>query len=255
MAIGTSKFSVLLEAKLDTKTLDSQLKTLNTKGSGLGLPSAKTGATNLKSMAREAKGAKQGMTDILGKVAKFGAATAIIGGFTAALRGAFATILEFDKSLTEFKKVSDLSGEALDDYTKKLGELGGQVARTRSEMVDAAVEFKKAGFSEDESADLSLVATMFQNVADDEISAGEAAGFVTSQLKAFNIESENAIHIIDGLNEVSNNFAVSSSDVSTALSKTSAAMATLGNSYEETIGLVTAGTEIMQGQSKLYWTV
>ena len=29
------------------------------------------------------------------------------------------------------RKVSDLEGQALDDYTKKLGELGETVARTR----------------------------------------------------------------------------------------------------------------------------
>ena len=45
---------------------------------------------------------------------------------------ALQPLLEFDKELTEFKKVSDLSGDSLDRYTKKLGEMGAEVARTRS---------------------------------------------------------------------------------------------------------------------------
>ena len=110
------------------------------------------------------------------------------------------------------------------------------------------MEFRKSGFGDEDSANLALVATMYQNIADQEISAGDAASFIVSQMKAFGIESENATHIIDAVNEVSNNFAVSSTDVSTALTKTSAAMSVLGNNYEQTIGLVTAGTEILTGQ-------
>lgn len=47
---------------------------------------------------------------------------------------AVQTIKEFDDALTEMKKVTDLSGEALDNYTKKLGELGETVARTRKPL-------------------------------------------------------------------------------------------------------------------------
>ena len=115
-------------------------------------------------------------------------------------------------------------------------------------MVEAATAFRKSGFGDEDAANLALVATMYQNIADQEISAGDAASFIVSQMKAFGIESENATHIIDAVNEVSNNFAVSSTDVSTALTKTSAAMSVLGNNYEQTIGLVTAGTEILTGQ-------
>jgi TP901 family phage tail tape measure protein len=42
---------------------------------------------------------------------------------------------------------------------------------------------------------------------------------------------------------------VSTDDLQTALSKSAAAMATAGNSFEETIALVEAGTAIMQGQA------
>lgn len=55
---------------------------------------------------------------------------------------------------------------------------------------------------------------MFQNVADDAMSAGDAASFIISQLKAFNKPASEATHVVDALNSVSNNFAVSSSDLS-----------------------------------------
>ena len=103
-------------------------------------------------------------------------------------------------------------------------------------MVDGATQFKKSGFTEEDSKTLALIAAEYQNVADEAISAGESANFIISQLKAFNMEASDAQHIIDAVNQVSNNFAVSSADLATNIGKASAALAVGGNTYEETLG-------------------
>ena len=90
---------------------------------------------------------------------------------------------------------------------------------------------------------------MFQNIADTEISAADSAKFINSQIKAFNMTAKDSTKIIDKVNEVANRNAVGTNDLQLALTKAGSAMGTLGNSYEQTIGLVTAGTEIMVGQS------
>ena len=205
-----------------------------------GMKGAKTSGaqatTIFGKMGQSAKKMGSEFTSTIGKVAKFGLATAAIGAFSSAVYGAFDAVKELDDSLTEFKKVSDLRGDALKSYTKKLGDVGEVTGRTTANMVDAATEFKKAGYSDTDSLKLSKWATMFQNVADSEVSAGEAAGLITSQLKAFKKEGLNAEQVIDGINAVSNNFAVSSTDISLALSKTSSAFAANGNNYAQTIG-------------------
>lgn len=48
---------------------------------------------------------------------------------------------------------------------------------------------------------------------------------------------------------MSNNFAVSSTDIANALTKQSASLASYGNSLDESISLVVAGSEIMTNQS------
>lgn len=127
--------------------------------------------------------------------------------------------------------------------------MGTEVSRTTAEMVSSASEFKRSGYSEEDAAILSKVSALFQNVADEEVEAGDAASFIVSQLKAFNFTANEAEGIIDAINEVANNFSVSSTDIATGLSKTSAAMSVLGNDFNQTIGLVTAGTEILTGQA------
>lgn len=117
-------------------------------------------------------------------------------------------------------------------------------------MVEAATEFKKSGYSDDDAAQLALVAQMYRNVADEQIDAGTAANFIVSQMKAFNLTAEDSQHIIDAVNEVSNNYAVSSSDLARNIGNASAAMAAGGNTMEETLGMMTAMTEITRSGSK-----
>lgn len=108
-------------------------------------------------------------------------------------------VYKLDGALTEFKKVSDLSGTALDNYIDELFVLGSEVARTTSEMVESAAEFRKNGFNDEDAAQLGQISAMYQNVADEAISASESASFIIAQMTAFGIEAENAEHIIDAV--------------------------------------------------------
>lgn len=121
-------------------------------------------------------------------------------------------------------------------------------------MVNAAVEYRKNGFNDQDAAQLAQVSSMFQNVADESISTGDAAQFLISQLIAFNkttgdVEG-NAMHIADALNEVANNFAVGTGDLATGLKVVASSSAGMNNSFEQTIGLMTAITEQTKNASK-----
>lgn len=200
--------------------------------------------TAAKKTGQEVRKASRGMTgfaqsslDVTKKVMQFGAVTAAIRGVTTGIGSMVTQVFELDKSLTEFKKVSDLSGEGLKNYTDQAYELGVTVAKTGKEMIDASTEFRKSGYSDEDSMQLARIASMYQNVADQELTAGEAANFIISQMKAYNMEASQAEHVIDAVNEVSNNFAVSSADIATNIGKASAAMSTGNVTYEQSIGL------------------
>lgn len=120
-------------------------------------------------------------------------------------------------------------------------------------MVSASAEFRKSGFTDEEAAGLSRIAAMYQNVADTAVSSEDAVASIVSQIRAYGIENDKtaewAMHVIDTYNEIANSFSVGTNDLSKAMEIASAGMATYGNSFEEVLGLVTAGTEIMTGRS------
>ena len=117
-------------------------------------------------------------------------------------------------------------------------------------MVEAATEFRKNGFNDSDAATLAKTATMFQNVSDEAISAGDSASFIISQMIAFGIEAENAQSIIDKVNETANEFSVSSGDLSKALGIVASTSSAMGNSIDQTLGVVTAITEQTRNASK-----
>ena len=110
-------------------------------------------------------------------------------------------------------------------------------------MVEAATEFRKNGFNDEDSAQLGRIAAMYQNVSDEAISAGDSANFIIAQMVAFGIEAENAEHIIDSVNEVANQVSVSSGQLANSLGVVSSTASAMGNSMEETLGMMTAITE------------
>ena len=144
----------------------------------------------------------QDFTNTFLKMAKFNTINMIYDGIINKMSEAIQVTNDFDAAMVEFKKVTDTTGLSLDAYTEKLGQLGEATASTTTEMLSASTEFSKSGYGAEDSAKLAQVANLYMNIADAEISAGEAASFIVSQMKAFGVEASDATSIIDKVNEV-----------------------------------------------------
>ena len=189
------------------------------------------------------------LKDAFSRLTNFYLASLPIRIMQTAITETIQTVKDFDSAITEMGKVSDYSGDKLQKYTRDLANLGAEVARTQTEITEAATGWLKAGYSEADAALLSKYSALLQNTADEQMSAADATSVLVSQLKAYHMEAEEAIRVTDIINKVSANQAVSSYDISQGLTVASAAMATFGNSIEQTTALLTAGTTIFQGRS------
>lgn len=229
MAKTNTNYSILVGVELQTAGIQKQLDNA-------------TKQTKLKIDDSEVKNAASSLSD-LNDVAEetdltFQAANEVFRRSIEILSQMASQVYELNAAIIEFQKVSDLSGEALNDYIDKLSDMGSVVARTGSEMVEAATEFRKSGFNDEDAAQLGQIASMYQNVSDEAISASDSASFIIAQMVAFGIEAENASHIIDAVNETANNFAVSSGQLANSLGIVSSTSAAMGNSMEETLGII-----------------
>lgn len=205
---------------------------------------------NLNSTVKHSKSVFDDFIDTFMKMAKFNTINLIYDAIVESMSRTIEITREYNEVLTEFIKVSDLSGESLQNYTEKLGILGLDVARTTSEMIDNATQWKKSGFTDEESAQLAKVSAEFQNIADEELSAADAANVLISSMKGFDLGTQQAEHIVDVINEISNTSAVSSADIAQGLANVASVSHTVGNSLEETVGMLTAMVETTRSASK-----
>lgn len=231
---------------VDTSQVDQAIRRLNesaqqTFNNGGG------GGNNLTQQTREAGDAAHEAAEQYEELGgTFAQNTEIFNTAVQVFQSLTEQVLQMNESMIEFQKVSDLQGADLDNYIDKLQGLGDTVARTGSEMLDGANQFRKNGFNDEDSATLATLAAQFQNVADEELTAADSASFIISQMIAFGIEAENASSIIDSVNDTSNQFSVSSGDLAKALGNVASTSASMGNSMQETLGMAVKSGQVKQ---------
>ena len=136
-----------------------------------------------------------------------------------AIRGAFETIKELDKAMTETAVVTDFSvsdmWEQLPEYTKRANELGV----TTLSAYQAATLYYQQGLKTNEVNALSVETLKMARIAG--LEAAEATDRMTNALRGFNMEltEANAQRVDDVYSELAANTASNVDEISTAMTK------------------------------------
>ena len=129
-------YSVVVQAELDLKKIKEQLKEVASNGIDLKVHGAAQGKKEIDDVTKSTRQLNEAGQDL---ELTFNVAHEVFSKFLSVVKDMAGQVYELDAALTEFKKVSDLSGSALDDYVDKLSQLGQAVGRTgkpnRSEPV------------------------------------------------------------------------------------------------------------------------
>lgn len=136
-----------------------------------------------------------------------------------AIRGAFDTIKELDKAMTETAVVTDFSvgdmWKSLPEYTKRANELGV----TTLAAYQAATLYYQQGLKTNEVNALSTETLKMARIAG--LDAAEATDRMTNALRGFNMEltTANAQRVDDVYSELAANTASNVDEISTAMTK------------------------------------
>ena len=131
-----TNYSIIVDAELDLKKIKEQLKEVASNGIDLKVHGAAQGKKEIDDVTKSTRQLNEAGQDL---ELTFNVAHEVFSKFLSVVKDMAGQVYELDAALTEFKKVSDLSGSALDDYVDKLSQLGQAVGRTgkpnRSEPV------------------------------------------------------------------------------------------------------------------------
>lgn len=164
----------------------------------------------------------------------------------AIVRSGINSIKELDTAMTELKKVTDESTASYERFLNAAAETSSKIGATTSEFVEATANFARLGYTMDESAGMAESAIVYKNVADGLDSIDASTESIISTMKAFGIQSDDTMGIVDRFNEVGNNFAITSAGIGEALKRSASALYEGGNTIDESIGLITAANSVVQ---------
>lgn len=148
-------------------------------------------------------------------------------------------ILKLDSAMTELRRVADSQiniGYVFEGAIGLAKELGNNVHDVMQSVNDLARTF--GHFNERQLLAIAKTGTLMSNVSD--LNAQEATESLIGTMNAFNITAEDSIRIVDSLNEVDNNYAISTKQLATGLQKSASTSKTFGVTLEENVGHITA---------------
>ena len=166
--------------------------------------------------------------------------SAIIGS----IRKVYSNVSDINKAMTQLRIITQQSEAAYKAFGERAASTAKEIGRSITDVISSAETWARLGYSLDESATLAGATGVFANVA--AVSESEATSALTSVLKAYDYEAGDAMHIVDILTQVGQKYAISASELGTALEKGGAALATANNSLEESVALMAAGNAAVQ---------
>lgn len=167
------------------------------------------------------------------------------------IRRGVTYIREIDSALTELKKVTDETDATYEKFLQTASKTASIIGSTVADFTNATADFARLGYNIEEAAKLAEAASVYKNVGDGIDDVATASESIISTMKAFGIEAENAMGIVDRFNEVGNNFAISSTGIGEALQRSASALYEAGNTIDESVALITAANSVIQNPEQV----
>ena len=162
------------------------------------------------------------------------------------LREVYNNVLELDTAVTELKKVSSMTGDEMNSYLERTATNARELGASISDLVTSTADWKRLGYSDEDSEELARVAALMANVGDGIDNATTASSYLISTMQGFGLVADDAEHLLDCMNQIANTEPVSMEDLGIIMQKSSAAMSAAGNTYQETLAMASALNGVLQ---------
>lgn len=159
------------------------------------------------------------------------------------VRTGLTYIKELNTALTEMRKVSNETISSLKNFQSVSFDIANSVGTTAVQIQNSTADWMRLGESLDDASESARVSNILLNVSEFE-SIDEATESLVSMSAAY--DELDKIDIVDKLNQVGNNFSISTDGLATALQRSASALTTAGNDMDEAVALVTAGNAVVQ---------
>ena len=229
------------ESKLELEAMEQRFKNL---GTNLNVSEAISEVKAFKAQLVATNQTTKNLLDTVKDKAWYGWAAQLAGMFSFydvinGFKQVASTVTDLNTQITELAKVSEQSSAHIYNDFTSYADIAKEVRGTISDTISATADWSKNGYSISDSKQLAEVSQLYKNVGDG-INIDEANESLISTLQGFKLGADQAEHIIDVFNEVSNNEAISSGGIGDALQRSAASFNAANTSLEKSVALITA---------------
>lgn len=171
----------------------------------------------------------------------------IIGVF----KDGISIVKQLDSALVEMNKVSTESLATLREYQKESFSTANDVGTTATQLQQSTADFIRLGESFQEAKESARVANELMTVS--EFNNIQDATTALVSISAAYEDAANGLDkqaIVDKLNKIGDEYAISTDGLATALQDSASALTTANNDMDEAAALIAAGNTVTQDPSK-----
>lgn len=246
MAVNTKLNGTSIEAMTLNKEFLNLRSAIESCGDVKGLSALSSQMAHLKNETKAAGLIGRSFGDELkndiGKLFNWLSASTVIFQSVGLVKSAFGEVVQIDSAMTNLYKVTEETDARYNKFLQTSAKNAIELGKTVSGLVDQSAEWAKLGFTIDEAEYLSKSSSIYANVG--EVADVTAVQDLVTTLKGFNIEAMDTMNIVDQLNILGNNYAVSSGNLGEGLRTSASSMALAGNDLAQTLAMITGMSEI-----------
>ena len=170
-------------------------------------------------------------------------------GLRTLIRQLWKDIRDLNDALVQTQIVTGLSGNALKAYTEDAYRAAERSKDTITNVLSSATAYGRLGYDSDLSVQLAELTSMYGKIGD--VDTQEATDAITALMKAFNLEDASQIEdALDKMIYVGNNFPISAAGLGESLNNAASALASSGNTLEQSLAMLMVANETVQNPSK-----
>ena len=161
-----------------------------------------------------------------------------------AIREVYNNVVELDKAVTDLQVASGKTRAEVQAMVKDYSKLAQELGTTTAKVAEGADTWLRQGYAGAEANILLSDSTKLAVLG--QMESKEAATALTSAMKGYKVEVNDAIGIVDKFTAVDMKAAASAGDIATAMSETAVSANVAGVSMDKLIGYLTVVKEVTQ---------
>lgn len=185
-----------------------------------------------------------GMKEAAARVANYTIAYRALWKIVEISREAINAAKELDEALNSVQMVVMYTNEEMKEMASTYSDLAVQLSTSLTDVIKGADNWLRMGESAANVTELLTASTVLSRVG--QIDTADASEYLTSALRGYKLEAEDAMHVVDALSQVDIESASSVADLAEAMQRSANTASVAGVEFEKLIGYIATVKEVTQ---------